>query len=261
MQIPLPHKPVFTSTGDNAGVFNIEGLYPGYGITLGNALRRVLLSSLRGAAVTSFKIEGVDHEFSTIPGVLEDVIQIMLNLKKLRIKLLSDGPETLYIHTKGEKEITGNDIEKNPNVEIINSDLVLMTVTDKKTTITMEIVVERGRGYQTSETMQKEKLPIGMVAIDAIFTPVQKVRDSVENMRVGERTDFNRLLLALETDGSITPEQAFEDAVNILISQFGALVHETENEALGMMSEESKEPEENGEDSEIKTKKEKKAKK
>ena len=231
MQIPLPQKPTVQEKNTNVGLFKIEGLYPGYGITLGNALRRVLLSSLKGAAVTSFKIEGVDHEFSTIPGVLEDVVQIMLTLKKLRVKMLSDGPETLYIRSKGEKEITAADIEKNANVEINNKDLVLMTVTDKKTAITMEIVVEQGRGYQTAEKIQKEKLPIGTIAVDAIFTPVRNVQDVVENMRVGERTDFNRLLMTVETDGSITPEEAFQEASKILVAQFAALTEESnENE-------------------------------
>ena len=194
--IPLPQELIFEDKKNNIGIFKIEGLHSGYGITLGNALRRVLLSSLEGSAVISFKIEGVDHEFTTIPGVLEDVIQIMLNLKKLRIKILSDGPETLFIRVKGGKEITGRDIERNANVEIINKDLVLMTVTDKKTSLIMEITVAHGLGYQTSDKVQTEKLSIGTIAVDAIFTPVRSVQDSVEKMRVGERTDYDRLVRA-----------------------------------------------------------------
>ena len=240
MQIPLPQKPTFERKSDNIGVFEIEGLYSGYGITLGNALRRVLLSSLGGSAITSFKIGGVDHEFTTIPGVLEDVVQIMLNLKKLRVKLLSDGPETLYIKAKGEKEITGKDVEKNANVEIVNPDLVLMTLTDKKASIEMEIVVERGLGYQTAEKVQREKLPIGTIAVDAIFTPIRSVQDKTENMRVGERTDYNRLVLRIETDGTITPEEAFEQAIKILVDQFTAIYTDTKKDVS-----ENNKPEEN----------------
>ncbi|MBI5421184.1 MAG: DNA-directed RNA polymerase subunit alpha [Parcubacteria group bacterium] len=255
MNIPLPQEPLFEDKKNNIGVFKIEGLHSGYGITLGNALRRVLLSSLEGAAVISFKIEGVDHEFTTIPGVLEDVIQIVLNLKKLRIKLLSDGPETIHIRVKGEKEVTGRDIEKNANVEIINKDLVLMTVTDKKTSLTMEITVAHGLGYQTSDKVQTEKLSIGTIAVDAIFTPVRSVQDSVEKMRVGERTDYDRLVLKVETDGSISPEEAFTEAVAILIDQFKALT-------IGTKTEENQtEAEDVIEEGEEKTKKTKKAKK
>ncbi|MBI5152938.1 MAG: DNA-directed RNA polymerase subunit alpha [Parcubacteria group bacterium] len=244
MNIPLPQEPIFEDQKNNVGIFKIEGLYSGYGITLGNALRRVLLSSLEGAAVTSFKIEGVDHEFTTIPGVLEDVIQIMLNLKKLRVKILSDGPETLFIRVKGEKKITGRDIEKNANVEIINKDLVLMTVTDKKASLVMEITVAHGLGYQTSDKIQTEKLSIGTIAVDAIFTPVRSVQDSVEKMRVGERTDYDRLVLKVETDGSISPQDAFSEAVTILINQFKALnvgTSENEKETEDVTEEESEE--------------------
>ncbi len=247
MQIPLPQKPIFEPVADNVGVFKIEGLYSGYGITLGNALRRVMLSSLSGAAVTSFKIEGVDHEFSTISGVLEDVIQIMLNLKKLRVKLLSDGPETLYLRVKGEKEVTGKDIEKNANVEIVNPDLVLMTITDKKVSINMEMVVEKGLGYQTAEKMQREKLSVGTIAVDAIFTPVRSVQDKTENMRVGERTDYNRLNLKVETDGTITPEEAFEQATTILIDQFAALIGEKGEVTMSAVSEDGTTAEEDDE--------------
>ena len=258
MKIPLPKKPLFEEKEDNIAIFTIEELYSGYGITLGNALRRVLLSSLGGAAITSFKIEGVDHEFTTIPGVLEDVVQIMLNLKKVRVKLLSEGPETVYIRTKGEKEITANDIEKNANIEIINKDLVLLTVTDKKVSINMEIIVERGLGYLTSDKMQKDKLPIGTIAVDAIFTPVRNVQDSVENMRVGERTDYNKLILKIETDGSISPEKAFEEAVDILVAQFSALTKEAHNEEIEPHTTETENTEENEEEAKKKLKKGKK---
>jgi len=254
MNIPLPQKPIFEDKKNNVGVLKIEGLHSGYGTTLGNALRRVLLSSLEGSAVTSFKIEGVDHEFTTIPGVLEDVIQIMLNLKKLRIKILSDGPETLVIRVKGEKEVTAGDIERNANVEIINKDLVLMTITDKKASLVMEITVAHGLGYQTSDKIQAEKLSVGTIVVDAIFTPVRNVQDSVEKMRVGERTDYDRLVLKVETDGSISPEEALNEAAMILVDQFKSLVTDT------LVEEESDQEEaieENGE----KIKKAKKAKK
>lgn len=218
--IPLPKFPKIVLEEKDRGVFEIEGLYPGYGITLGNALRRVLFSSLPGAAVTSFKIKGVSHEFSTIPGVLEDMIEISLNLKKLRLKLFTDEPQKVKLYAKGEKAVRAKDIEKNPQVEIVNPDLHIATITAKNAELDMELTVERGVGYSPVEMRKKEKLPIGVIALDAIFSPIRKVNFEVENMRVGERTDFNRLRIHIETDGTTAPAEALREATQILIDHF-----------------------------------------
>lgn len=204
----------------NKGVFVVEGLYTGYGLTLGNALRRTLLSSLPGAAVTYIKIKGVPHEFSTIAGVKEDLIQIMLNFKTLRFKMSSDEPQVLVLKSKGEKKLTGEDIETNSLVEILNPEVELLTVTDKGTEFDAEITVERGLGYSPVEARKTEKLPVGVVALDAFFSPVVSVNYNVENMRVGDRTDYNRLTLEIETDGAITPSSALHKATSILKDHF-----------------------------------------
>lgn len=219
------------------GKFEIEGLYPGYGITIGNALRRVLLSSIEGAAVTSFKIEGVPHEFSTIEGVKETVIDIMLNLKKLRVKLYDNEPQKIKLSVKGEREVFAKDFEPNPLVEILNPDLKIATLTDKKAKIEMEVTVEKGLGYSEVEERKKEKLPIGTIAIDAIFSPIKRVNFWVENMRVGDRTDYNRLFIEIETDGSITPQEALIKAANILDEHF-SLLKEKASFSLGGKEEE-----------------------
>jgi DNA-directed RNA polymerase subunit alpha len=218
--IPLPIIPKVIEKEDNQAVFEIEGCYPGYGITLGNALRRVLLSSLPGASATGFKIKGVQHEFSTITGIAEDAIEIILNLKKVRFKLYTDQPVMVFISSKGQKEVKAGDIKVSSDVEVINKDAVIATLTDKKSELEMEIKVEKGLGFVPVERRKKEKLEIGMIAIDAIFTPVLKANFEVENMRVGERTDFNRLKIDIETDGSIAPEEAFAQAAEILVNQF-----------------------------------------
>lgn len=207
----------------NYAKFEIEGLYPGYGITLGNALRRVLISSLEGAAVTSFKIEGVQHEFSTIPNVMETALDIMLNLKQLRIKLYTNEPQVLKLQVNGEKEVTAKDFEKNPLIEILNPDLHIATLTDPKANLNLEATVEKGLGYVLAEERKKEKLPIGTISVDAIFSPIQKANFKVENMRVGDRTDYNRLIVEIETDGSITPDEALAKAANILKEHFALI--------------------------------------
>ena len=223
--IPLPQKPKIIDRQGNKAVFEIEGCYPGYGITLGNALRRVLLSSLPGASATGFKIKGAQHEFSTISGVAQDVIEIMLNLKKIRFKSYSDEPITLLLSAKGQKDVTAADIAAVSDVEIINKDAIIATITDKKTELEMEIRVEKGLGFVPAEARKKQKLEIGMIALDAIFTPVIAANFEVENMRVGERTDFNRLKIEIETDGSISPEVAFEKAIQILVDQFSSFLN------------------------------------
>lgn len=202
------------------GVFEIEGLYTGYGITVGNALRRVLLSSLPGAAITQVKIKGVGHEFTTIPHVMEDVVELALNLKRVRFRLHTDEPQVLTLKVKGEKTVTAADIETNQNVEVITPNEHIATLSAKSAELDMELTVERGLGYVPVEARKLEKLAIGVVALDAIFTPVTRVSYSVENMRVADRTDYNRLRLAIETDGSIAPSSALVAAAGILQEHF-----------------------------------------
>lgn len=204
----------------NSGVFEIEGLYAGYGLTIGNAIRRTLLSSIPGAAITQVKIKGVGHEFTTIPNIIEDVVEISLNLKRVRFRVHVDEPQILTLKKKGEGPVTAADIETNANVEIITPDAHIATISAKSAELEMELTVERGLGYVPVEARKMEKLPIGVVALDAIFTPVTKVSFAVENMRVGERTDFNLLRLAIETDGSLTPSAALRKSSNILQDHF-----------------------------------------
>jgi DNA-directed RNA polymerase subunit alpha len=209
--------------GDRLAVFEILGLYPGYGITLGNALRRVLLSSLEGAAITEVKIKDVAHEFSTIPGVMEDVIIILLNLKKLRFKMFGSEPQKASLKVKGEKEVKGSDLKLPSQVELVNGDSHIATLTSKNASLEMEVKIERGIGYESAETRKKQKAEIGVIHLDAIYTPIKRVSFTVENMRVGERTDFDRLFIEVETDGTIEPEQAFGQAVGLLLEHFSFL--------------------------------------
>lgn len=218
--IPLPKEVKIIKKEKNKAVLEIEALYPGYGVTIGNSLRRVLLSSLEGTAVTQMKIRGIAHEFSTIPGVLEDVITIMLNLKQLRFKMLGNEPQKATLKVKGEKEVKGSDFELPTQLELVNPNCHIATLTSKSAKLEIEITVEKGVGYLPREERKKGKLEIGMIPIDAIFTPVRKVAIKVENMRVGERTDFDRLFLEIETDGTISPEEAFYQATEILVKHF-----------------------------------------
>lgn len=232
-KIPLPQKAKIIKRGDNQAIFEIDGCYPGYGVTLGNIFRRVLLSSLPGAAVTTLKIKGASHEFSTIPYVLEDVIRIILNLKQLRFKILSQEALPIRVELKavGEKEVKAKDIKVSSEVEIINKDIHIATLTDKKAKLEMEIEIDMGLGYVPVEQRKKEKLEIGAIAVDAIFTPIKKVNYEVENMRVGDRTDFNRLRISIETDGSLSPEEALENAADILVEHFNIFKSDTEKPA------------------------------
>lgn len=218
MQLPEQLKVV--SKEGNKAVFEILPLLPGYGATIANPLRRVLLSSLTGAAITSIKIKGVEHEFSTITGVLEDTIEIILNVKKLRFKLHGDGPVKVTLDASGEKQLSGKDIKLTSDVELINDDQHIATLTDKKSSFNLELEIEKGIGYVSVEQRRKEKLPIGVIAIDAIFSPVKMVNFSVENIRVGERIDYNKVVMEVETDGSIQPEKAMKDAADILVDHF-----------------------------------------
>lgn len=222
--ILLPSKPKIIEEGDKKGVFEIDGLYPGYGHTLGNSLRRIILSSLPGAAVTSIKIKGVSHEFSTMTGLKEDILTLVLNLKKVRIEMISDEAQTLALKVKGVKEVTAADIAKSGQVSILNPDLYLASITDKNTELDIELTVEKGLGYVPKEVLQKDKMDIGAIALDARFSPIERVSYEVENMRVGDRTDFNRLKVAIETDGTIAPKRALEKSIEIMINQLKAIV-------------------------------------
>jgi len=220
MSISLPTNIEIKQGKDNRAQITIEPCYPGYGVTLGNSLRRALLSSIEGGAITSFKINGVQHEFSSLPNIKEDVIEMMLNFKAIRLKVFSDEPVVLNIKAKGEKVVTAKDIEKNSQVEIVNPEQTVCTLTDKSSEIEMELVVQKGYGYVTVEEREKEKVAIGTIIIDAIYSPVLNVGFDIESIRVGERTDYERLILNISTDGTITPEEALKQAAQILVEQF-----------------------------------------
>jgi DNA-directed RNA polymerase subunit alpha len=230
--IILPSKPKIVSEIDFTGSYEIDGLYPGYGHTLGNSLRRIILSSLIGSAITSIKIEGVNHEFSVIPGVKEDAVNILLNLKKIRIRIVSDEPQTLTLKAKGIKEVTAGDIKLPGGVEILNPELVIATMTDKNAELDIEIHAEKGLGFIPKETLQKNRVDIGYITLDAIFSPIRRVSYEVENMRVGDRTDFNRLKIFIETDGTITPKDALEKSIETMISQLKAIIGFKEDEVF-----------------------------
>ena len=228
--IPLPQRPKFTASGENSGKFEILGCYPGYGTTLGNALRRVLISSLEGIAITSVKIKGATHEFSTIKGVMEDIVQIILNLKKVRFKMHGDETAKASLKSKKEGKIVAKDIKTSSNLEVVNPEQVIATVTDKKTELEMEFEINRGLGYVPVEQQEKENKEIGAIAIDAVYTPVRRVNYEVENMRVGKRTDYDKITLEIITDGSISPQEAFSKATQILVDQFSTLLSISEKE-------------------------------
>jgi DNA-directed RNA polymerase subunit alpha len=222
--IALPSKPRIVTENDNSASFEIDGLFPGYGHTLGNSLRRIILSSLTGAAVTSVKIEDVPHEFSTMDGVQEDVITILLNLKKVRFLMTGDEPQVITLSAKGVGEVTAKDIKTTGQIEILNPDQHIADLTAKNASIEMEITVEKGLGYVSKESRHEGKAEIGTIHLDATFTPIRRVNYEVENMRVGDRTDFNRLRIFVETDGSITPKEALERSIEIMIYQLKAIV-------------------------------------
>ena len=217
--IQLPELKLVGEDGNKA-TFAIEPLYAGYGMTLGNSLRRVLLSSLGGAAVTAVKIDGVTHEFSTIGGVKEDVVEIILNLKKLRFRVYSDEPQLLTLNASGKGVVTAEAIKANADVEVVNLDQTIATIDGARTKLAIEMKVERGRGYAPVEHREGEKLEVGMIAIDALYSPVVRVRYNVENTRVGQMTDLDRLVLEVETDGTVVPEEAVRQASEILVEHF-----------------------------------------
>jgi len=223
-EVITPSKPKIVKEDGHSGIYEIDGLYPGYGHTLGNSLRRIILSSLPGSAVTKVSIKGASHEFSAIDGVKEDVINILLNLKRLRIRLTGDEPVVLTLKASGAKEVKAKDIEIPGQVEILNKDLHIASLTEKSSSLEIEITVEKGLGYVPKETLQKERVEIGSITLDAAFTPIRKANYEVENMRVGDRTDFNRLKIAIETDGTITPKEALEKSISLMIVQLKAIV-------------------------------------
>ncbi len=240
----LPSKMYFTpGQKPDEMLLTIEPLHHGYGTTIGNALRRVLLSSLPGAAVTAMKVKGAQHEFSALNGIKEDVLDIMLNLKKLRLKVHSEEPVVLKLSAKAMGEVTAADITANADVDIINPDLVLATITEKGAHFEMEITVSRGRGFLPTEERESAPTEIGVIAIDAMFSPVRTVGLKVENTRVGEITNYDKLLMTIATDGSITPQQAVEQATKILLNHFtwvqGQLQHASLTEQIVRASEEA----------------------
>ncbi len=219
-KIPVPNKASFEDLGNNQYRVIMEPLYPGYGVTIGNSLRRVLLSSLPGAAVVAVKIKGVDHEFSTVPNVKEDVIEIILNLKQLRMKSHSDQPVRMELKVKGEKAVTAADFKKNSDVEIVNPNLHIATLDNKSADFDMEIIVGTGRGYVPVEQRENEKLEIGMIAVDAIYTPIKTVNFEIQNVRVGQITNFDKLTMTIETDGTTNGKDAMDMASRVLMEHF-----------------------------------------
>jgi len=255
--IQLPEKIIAIKEEGHQALFEISPLYPGYGVTIGNALRRTLLSSIEGSAITTVKIKGVSHEFSTIDGVMENVIEILMNVKKIRLKSFSDEPVTLQLKVNGEKEVTAKDIKAASNVEITNKNQHIATLTDKKSELEIEFTVERGIGYVPVEQRQKEKISVGTLAIDAIFSPVRNVNFTVENIRVGQRTDYNKILLEIETDGTVNPRNALIKSVKILLEQLSVVKQELGEETEENISDQGNEDSEDGKKKSSKTKKKK----
>jgi DNA-directed RNA polymerase subunit alpha len=228
------HNPLLAAVNehsDTSAEFAIEPLHAGYGNTLGNSLRRVLLSSIKGAAIVAFRVEGATHEFTTVPGVKEDVVDIMLNLKNVRVKLHTDEPVELRLEKKGAGTVTAGDIKTTADVEIVNPDQVIATIDDPKKSLLMDLVVETGRGYRTIEDSSVKRLHSDMIALDAVFSPVLRVRYKVDSTRVGQETNLDKLLLTVDTNGAITPSEAFEEAAAILVNQYTALAGSTTVEA------------------------------
>lgn len=219
-KIPLPDKVTVIHEDGNEVTFDISPCYPGYGPTLANALRRVIISSVPGAAITAVRIEGVEHEFSSIPGVAEDVVSILLNLKQLRLKLHRDTPVELRLKAQGERVVTAGDLEKIADAEIINPGHVIAHLTDSKAKLDMILTAERGRGYVPVEVREREERPLGTIAVDAIYTPVERVSFRVENVRVGQATEYHKIIITIRTDGTVTPREVLAAAASILEDHF-----------------------------------------
>lgn len=245
--ILLPSKiEIVPGERENESILTMEPFFHGYGHTVGNALRRVLLSSLPGAAVTAVKIKGASHEFQAIPNVKEDVLEIILNLKQLRLKLYSDEPVKLTLKAKGEKNVTGKDIEANSDVEIVNKNLHIATLTDKAGELEMEITVAKGRGYVPTEERGKEKAELGTIAVDALYSPIRAVGYKVDDVRVGQITNYDKLTLTIETDGSIPAEEAIRQSAKLLMDHFGLLAGVSAAAAPAEAKEEEAEASEEG---------------
>ena len=223
--VALPSKPRIVSEKEFGGIYEIDGLYPGYGHTLGNSLRRIILSSLPGTAITSAKIDGIQHEFSTIEGIKEDVITILLNLKRVNIQMMSDEPQQIKIDVSGIKSITAADIEIPGQLQILNPEQHIAEITGKNAKLNIEMTVERGLGYVAKEILQKERVETGVISLDAVFTPIRRVNYEVENMRVG-----NRLRIFIETDGTITAKEALEKSIEIMVNQLKSIIGFKEEE-------------------------------
>lgn len=234
--ITLPSKPKIVSEEGLQGTYEIDSLYPGYGHTLGNSLRRIILSSLSGAAITSVKIDGVQHEFATIDGVHETVMELLLNLKRVHFKLHGDEPQTIRLSAKGPGDILASSIVMPSQVTVENPDQHIANISGKGS-FELEATIERGLGYVSRELLTKEKVDIGTIALDATFTPIRRVNYEVENMRVGDRTDFNRLRILIETNGTITPREALENSIEIMIHQLKAVIGFQEEESAVSSSE------------------------
>jgi DNA-directed RNA polymerase subunit alpha len=228
--ITLPSKPRIVSEEGTQGIYEIDSLYPGYGHTLGNSLRRIILSSLPGAAVTQVKIDGVPHEFATMEGVRETVMEVLLNLKRVHFVLHGDEPQTIKLTAKGAKAVTARDFDLPTQVEVTNPDQHIADLSGKSA-VEIEATIERGLGYVPREMLTKEKVDIGTIALDATFTPIRRVNYEVENMRVGDRTDFNRLRILIETNGTVAPREALEQSIETMIHQLKAVIGFQENSA------------------------------
>ena len=245
------HNPALANVdvlSDTMATFEIAPLHTGYGNTLGNSLRRVLLSSIEGSSVVAFKIDGATHEFTTVPGIKEDVIDIMLNIKNIRIKSHSDEPVELRLEKSGNGTVTAGDIKPNADIEVINPEQVIATIDDPKGKLAIDFVVDTGRGYKTIKESSDERLYTDMIAIDAMFSPVLRVRYKVDGTRVGQNSNLEKLSLTVETDGTITPQAAFEEAAAILVNQYTALAGATQVEAAPTLGQHSED-----EDSELET--------
>lgn len=260
-KILTPSAPRIVSEIENKGIYEVDNLYPGYGHTLGNSLRRVIHSSVPGVSITSLSIEGVPHEFSTIDGVVEDVITIILNLKRVNFSMMGDEPQTVTLEVKGEKNVTAADIKTPTQVEVINKDAHIAELTSKTSLLKIEIVLEKGIGYASKEVRVKnQKAKIGSIVLDADFTPIRRVKYEVENMRVGDRTDYNRLRMHIETDGSISARDVFTQSVETMISQlrsmqaFGGTNESSVTEEINNDSKNVDKTDEDSESSDVNTK-------
>lgn len=242
--VALPKK-IDIQAGDNPNHAKIviEPCFPGYGVTIGNSLRRVLLSSLPGAAVIGVKIQGVSHEFMALPHLKEDILEFILNLKQLRLKVFVDEVVKLELEIHGKKEIKASDIKKNSNVEIVNPDLILGNIVDMAGSLNAEIFVSKGMGYEMIENRQRKEKEIGYIEMDSIFSPISAVGINLDNVRVGNQTNYDKLTLDIKTDGTISPKEAFEQSVNILIDQFNSLLKQPEAAEEKTESEEAEQAE------------------